>query len=261
MCIKNGERELKQALRKSKPLLYIMVGALLLGLSFFFSACIPDNTSSVPSSPIGVGGHGGSGPPPAGSTANYVVGSVGYTIDSTSGTPVTTYLLAAAVAGNSNPVTSAAVTFTDPNGTNQYSLAYSGTNQSVGGVTCGMYQDIPASFTTVGVFNLKVVTPYGTSAASVTAINSVVTFSTPYTAISWTGSSQQNALAVISVATPSTSYSQASATSPINIPASTYTSGVAYDYSFVQVNEATTINGGTGSAGYLQISNGTFVAP
>jgi len=234
---------------------------LLSGLCLFFSACNPDNTASVPSGPIGIGGHGGSGSPPSSSGANYVVGAVGYTIDSTSGTPVTTYLLAAALAGNGKPVTNAAVTFTDPNGTNLYSLAYSGTNQTIGGVTCGFYQDVPASFTTVGVFNLKFVTAFGTSSASVSAINSVVSFPSPYTSINWTGLSQQNALSVVSVATPSTSYSQSSATSPISIPASTFTSGVTYDYSLVQTNQAATINGGTGSAGYLQTTDGTFVAP
>jgi len=251
----------KQALRKSKPASYMIVSALLLGVCLFFSACIPDNPSSVPSGPIGVGGHGTSGPPPAGSSANYVVGSVAYTIDSTGGTPVTTYLLAAAVAGNNKPVSNAGVTFTDPNGTNQYSLAYSGTNLSVGGVTCGFYQNVPSSFTTVGVFNLKVVTPFGTSSGSVTAFNSVVSFPSPYTTLSWTGSSQENAVAVESVATPSISYNQSGTTSPISIPSSTYTSGVTYSYSFVQTNQPATINGGTGSVGYFQTTSGTFVGP
>lgn len=243
--------------------MYMIVGALLFGMCLFFSACNPDNPSSVPSGPISVtGGRGGSGPPPPSSSANYVVGTVGYTINSTVGNaPLTTYLLAAAVAGNSKPVSNAGVTFTDPNGTNLYSLAYTGTNQSVGGVTCGIYQDIPSSFTTVGVFNLKFVTPFGTSSASVTALNSVVTFPSPYTTLSWTGSIQQNALDVVSVATSSTIYSQSSATSPISIPSSTYTSGVTYSYSFVQENQPATINGGTGSAGYLQTTSGTFVGP
>jgi hypothetical protein len=173
---------------------------------------------------------------------------------------VTTYLLAAAVAVSSTPVVNAAVTFTDPNGA-FYSLPYSGSNQVVGGITCGLYQDAPSSFATIGTFNFSVITASGTSSGSVTAINSIVSFPLPYTTLSWSGTSQENTISLVSVATPSVSSSQSGTNSPINIPSSTYVSGTTYDYQFLQANQATTINGGTGSLGYLQTSIGTFVAP
>lgn len=255
---------MKQGLRKSKSTLIMVVGSFLVGMSLFFSACNLNTSPSTYAGPIGGSGrYGGigSGPPNSGSNSNYVVGAVGYGITSYGATGITTYTFSADIASNNNPITTAAVTFTDPNGTTKYPLIYTGSNQAVGSVTCGTYEGSPSSFTTVGVFNLSVVTASGISSGSVTAINSVVTFPSPYTSISWTGSSQQNALAVVSVATPSTTYSQSSSTSPINIPASTYTSGVTYSYSLVQTNQNATINGGTGLVEYLQMSNGTFVAP
>ena len=188
------------------------------------------------------------------------MGAVGY--ESSAGiTAVTSYVLDADVAVNSKPVTNAAVTFTDPNGIIQYPLTYSGSNQVVGGVTCALYQDVPASFTTVGAFSLEVVTTSGTSSASVTAINSVVSFSSPYTSLSWTGSSQQNTISIQDSTISATSYSQTAVTSPITIPSSTYMSGTTYNYTFIQLNQAATIMGGTGSLEYLQTLTGTFVAP
>ncbi|GEM_PF-2216666 len=255
---------MKPGSRKHKSALIMVIGSFLIGMSLFLSACnLNTPPSTYPAGPIQVsvtpGSSGPSNPSPNGS--NYVVGSVGYGITTYGTAGVTTYTLSADVASNNVPVTNAVVIFTDPNGTTRYPLNYTGTNQAVGGVTCGTYQSSPSSFTTVGAFNLSVVTAAGTSSASVTAINSVVTFPSPYTMINWTGSSQSNAVAVVSVATPSSTYNQSGTTSPISIPASTYTSGVSYSYAFVQINEAATINGGTGAVGYLQISNGTFVAP
>ena len=238
----------------------MLVGAWLIGMSFFFSAC-NTNSPSSPSGPLYSKLPGGGGNAPPSSSANYVVGAIGYGVTFIANTAVTTYTLAAAVAIQQTPSTNAAITFTDPNGTTQYSLTYSGSNQAVGGVTCGIYGASPSSFSTAGTFNLSVVTNAGTSSASVTATNSTISFPSPYTTLSWTGSSQQNIVSVMSVATPSTSYDQSATTSPISIPASTYTSGVTYSYELLQSNSATTISSGTGSLGYLETTSGTFVAP
>jgi hypothetical protein len=251
---------MKTALRKSKPALIFALGFWLVGMSFFFSAC--QNTPISPPTPFGsMSNHGGSGSAPGSASSNYAVGAVNYEISSVSGAAVTTYELSAGIAVQQTPVTNAAVTFTDPNGTTQYPLAYAGSSVTVNGITCGFYQAFPASFSTSGTFNFKVVTTDGISSASVTAFNSTSSFPSPYTSLSWTGTTQQNIISVISVATPSTSYSQNGTTSPMSIPASIYSSGVTYDYEFIQDNENNTLSAGTGSFGYFQITDGTFVAP
>jgi hypothetical protein len=250
---------MKKAFRKSKPALMVM-SLMLIGMSFLFLSCLNNGPSSPPTPIGGISKNGGTTSNPTSSGTNYVVGAVDYLITSQGSGPVTTYLLTAAVAVSNTPVINAAVTFTDPNGT-FYSLPYSGSNQAVGGVTCGLYQDAPSSFATIGAFKFSVMTSSGISSGSVTAINSIVSFPSPYTTLSWSGTSQENTVSLVSEATPSASYSQSSTTSPISIPASTYTSGTTYDYQFLQANEAATINGGTGSLGYLQTSIGTFVAP
>jgi hypothetical protein len=251
---------LKQGLKKFK-FNRIMVGGFFLAvMSLFVSAC--DNAPSMPPTPIGgTGKHGVGSPtnPSPSSGTNYIVGEVNYFIDSSAGTPVTSYGLVAGVAVNNNPVTNAAVTFTDPNGTTPYSLAYAGSSEVLSGVTCALYQDTLSSFTTVGVFDLNVVTTGGTSTASVTAINSIVSFPSPYTTLTWTGTAQENSLAIESAS--ATIFSQTSATSPFNIPASDYMAGTTYSYGFVQLNESTTITGGTGVFGYVQMLNGIFTYP
>jgi len=258
---------MKQAFRKSKPLLIMLVGAWLIGMSFFFSACT--NSPSAPSGPIGyprfTGGSGSSGNNPTVSPTvppgNYVVGAVGYELTSVGSAVVTTYVLAADVAVSGTPCTNAAVTFTDPNGTTQYFLSYTGSNQTLNGVNCGIYQLAPSSFTTIGTFGMTVLTSAGTSSASVTAVNSTVTFPFPYTTLSWTGSSQENTVSVVSEATPSVSYGQNSTTSPMSIPVSTYTAGVTYSYLFLQTNANSTLSSGSGEFGYVQITSGSLVGP
>ncbi len=253
---------MKRTFRKSKPLLILLVSAWLIGMSFFFSACT--NMPVSPPTPFGGSGNQGgtsSPSPPGSSSANYVVGAIGYQITVSGSIAVTTYTLVADVAVQQTPSANAAVTVTDPNGTTQYPLSYSGATQIVGGVTCGVYQSSPVSFSTNGTFNLKVVTTAGTSSASVTAVNSAVTFASPYTALSWTGTFQQNTLSMTTAATPTFSYNQSVATSPMNIPPSIYTSGVDYNYQFLQLNNNTTLSGGTGELGYLETTSGNFVAP
>lgn len=251
---------MKPAFKKSKCALIFVMGSWLVGMSFFFSAC--NNTPVSPPADFGSNSnHGGAGSAPPSSSSNYVVGAVGYAVTFIANTAVTTYSLAAAVAVKQTPDASAAVTFTDPNGTTQYPLTYAGSNVTIGGIDCGLYGASPGSFTTTGTFTMAVTTIAGTSSASVTAFNSAISFPSPYTTLSWTGTVQQNALSIASVATPSASYSQSGTTSPMNIPSSTYTSGVTYSYQLLQTNSTTTLSSGSGSLGYLQTTSGTFVAP
>jgi hypothetical protein len=250
----------KQGSNKSKLALIFALGFWLVGMSFFFSAC--NNTPISPPTPFGsMSNHGGSGSAPGSSSSNYAVGAVNYEINFVANTAVTTYEIGAAVAVQQTPDTSAAVTFTDPNGTTEYPLTYAGSSVTINGIDCGFYQSFPSSFSTSGTFNFKVITTAGTSSASVTAFSSVSTFPSPYTSLSWTGTVQQNIMSVMSVATPSTSYDQTSATSTMSIPASIYSSGVSYNYEFIQDNSTSTLSSGSGSLGYFQITNGTFVAP